>query len=108
MARIYIEASSLYGKRSGVGRYNLSLIESLLGKRRNDSFKLFSFLRPGRSLRLDFTVPSNASVHFIRWFPGSLFSFLMRHGIALPLELFSLQKADVLFFPNFIAWQSLT
>jgi glycosyltransferase involved in cell wall biosynthesis len=31
----------------------------------------------------------------------------MRKGISLPLELFRLWRADVLIFPNFIAWASL-
>ena len=106
--KIYIEASSFYGNRTGVGRYGLSISEALIKLRPNDQFVLFSFLRPGRQINLDFELPSNAKRKFIRWFPGRAFSLLMRKGLGLPLELFGLGSADVIFFPNFIAWPSLT
>ena len=108
MKRIYIEASSFYGKRSGVGRYGLCVAEALFGLRPADHFTLFSFLRPGRKLHVDFDLPSNTRRKYIRWFPGRAFSLLMRKGISLPLELFGAWRADVVIFPNFIAWASIT
>ncbi len=108
MARIFIEASSFYGKRSGVGRYGLSLSLPLIAARAQDRFVLFNFLRPGRRLNRDFSLPKNARQSHIWWFPGRVFSLLMRRGLSLPLELFGLWRADVLIFPNFIAWASLT
>src|SRR6266478_6017600 len=98
MKNIYIEASSFYGKRSGVGRYGLSVSEALIHSRPDDKFVLFNFLRPGRKLNSDFPLPSNAHQQHIRWFPGRAFSLLMRTGISLPLELFGLMRADVLVF----------
>jgi glycosyltransferase involved in cell wall biosynthesis len=107
MKKIYIEASSFYGNRSGVGRYGLSITEKLMAERPRDSFTLFSFLRPGRQIKRDFPLPDNAAIQYIRWFPGRAFSLLMRQGIALPLELLGLLRADVVLFPNFITWASL-
>ncbi len=105
--KIHIEASSFYGKRSGVGRYGLSITQALVSLRRQDRFVLFNFLRPGRRLDPDFELAPNVSRHFIRWFPGRAFSLLMRSGIALPLELFGLERAKVILFPNFVSWSSL-
>src|SRR5579862_8939075 len=105
--KIYVEASSFYGDRSGVGRYGLCITEELTQLRPDDKFTLFSFLRPGRKIVRDFPLPKNAAIKYIRWFPGRGFSLLMRSGIALPLELFGLARADVLFFPNFISWASV-
>lgn len=107
MKRIYIEASSFYGKRSGVGRYGLMISQHLEQQRPSDRVVLFSFLRPGRQLIRDFTLPANTRGKYIRWFPGRAFSLLMRKGLAVPLELFGMWSADVLIFPNFIAWASL-
>jgi len=107
MKHTYIEASSFYGNRSGVGRYGLSVSEALIQNRPDDKFVLFNFLRPGRNLTRDFSLPSNVRYKHIRWFPGRAFSLLMRKGISLPLELFGLFRADILIFPNFIAWASI-
>lgn len=107
MKRIYIEASSFYGKRSGVGRYGLMVSQHLERQRPDDQFVLFSFLRPGRQLVRDFTPSTNTCIKYIRWFPGRAFSLLMRKGMALPLELFGMWRADILLFPNFIAWASI-
>lgn len=90
-----------------MGRYGLCITEALMKLRPADKFTLFSFLRPGRKLVHDFELANNAAIKYIRWFPGRGFSLLMRSGIALPLELFGLMRADVLFFPNFIAWSSV-
>lgn len=107
MKRIYVEASSFYGSRSGVGRYGLEVTEALMRQRTEDKFTLFNFLRPGRQIETNFAIPSNARITHIRWFPGRAFSLLMRKGISLPLELFGVARADVVLFPNFIAWSSL-
>lgn len=107
MKNIYIEASSFYGSRSGVGRYGLEITEALIHADKTDRFTLFNFLRPGRQIERDFDVPSNARIKHIRWFPGRGFSILMRKGISLPLEMFGIADADVVIFPNFIAWSSL-
>lgn len=107
MKRIYIEASSFYGQRSGVGRYGLSVTKSLVQTRPDDRFVLFNFLRPGRAIQLDFPLPPNATIKHIRWFPGRIFSLLMRKGISLPMELFGLASADVVIFPNFVSWSSI-
>jgi glycosyltransferase involved in cell wall biosynthesis len=107
MKKIYIEASSFYGNRSGVGRYGLTITEVLLQQRKSDTFVLFNFLRPRRKIIRDFSLSTNSRVKYIRWFPGRGFSLLMRKGISLPLELFGLWRADVLVFPNFIAWASI-
>jgi glycosyltransferase involved in cell wall biosynthesis len=106
--KIYVEASSFYGNRSGVGRYGFMLTRELVKIRQQDTFTLFGFLRPGRNLPLDAGFPSNAKQKFIRTLPGRVFSLLMRNGIALPLELFGLREADLLIFPNFISWSSFT
>ena len=108
MKKIYIEASSFYGNRSGVGRYGLSITEALMQLDTSDRFTLFNFLRPGRQIERDFEVPDNARITHIRWFPGRIFSLLMRKGISLPMELFGTSGADVTIFPNFISWSSLT
>jgi glycosyltransferase involved in cell wall biosynthesis len=105
--KIYIEASSFYGQRSGVGRYGLTVTEALMKQGAEDKLVLFNFLRPGRKIVIDFNLPKNASINHIRWLPGRFFSFLMRKGISLPLELFGLGRADILLFPNFISWPSL-
>lgn len=107
MKRIYIEASSFYGSRSGVGRYGLEITEALMRADKNDHFTLFNFLRPGRQIERDFDIPSNARIKHIRWFPGRGFSILMRKGISLPLEMFGITRADIVVFPNFIAWSSI-
>ena len=105
--KIAIEASSMYGNRSGVGRYALEISKQLANQRPNDTFTLFNFLRPGRKLLRDFSFPPNTSYQHIRWFPGRGFSLLMRHGIALPMELFRLFRADITLFPVFVSWASL-
>lgn len=74
---------------------------------KKDQFTLFNFLRPGRQIERDFEIPSNARIKHIRWFPGRGFSILMRNGISLPLEMFGIARADVVIFPNFIAWASI-
>lgn len=107
MKRIYVEASSFYGSRSGVGRYGLEVTEALMKQRPSDKFTLFNFLRPRRHIEIDFDIPSNARITHIRWFPGRAFSLLMRKGISLPMELFGIIHADLVIFPNFIAWSSL-
>lgn len=106
--RIFIEASSFYGKRSGVGRYGVSVAQQLSLQRDHDEIVLFSFLRPLRKLKLDVKFPATVRYKFIRWLPGRVFSLFMRHGISLPLELFGLFKSDVIIFPNFISWASLS
>src|SRR5579862_4699167 len=104
--KIYIEAGSFYGQRSGVGRFGISLVQELTKLRPKDDFVLFSFLRPGRHVAIDFKELKNQRVKYIRWFPGRLFSLMMRLGISLPLEIFGLEEADVVIFPNFISWAS--
>jgi len=106
--KIYIEGSSFYGKRTGVGRYSLNVSQQLSVLRPKDGFVVFSFLRPFRTIVKDFTFGKNVSFSFIRIFPGRVFSILMRNGISLPLNLFGIGRADVLIFPNFISWASLT
>lgn len=105
--KIYIEAGSFYGKRTGVGRYGLCVSQALARLRTQDKLTYFSFLKPGRSPEIDFPVAPNARFKFIRWFPGRAFSLLMRHGIAIPMELFGLWRADFFIFPNFIVWSAL-
>lgn len=105
--KIYVEAGSFYGHRSGVGRYALCVTEAMIRQRKNDDFVLFNFVRPGKQVDKDFSVPENTHFKFIRWFPGRAFSLLMRSGISLPLELFGLSRADILIFPNFVAWASI-
>lgn len=105
--KIYIEASSFYGNRSGVGRYSLMLTKELAKLRNGDEFTLFSFLRPGRTLKLEQEFTGNTRQKFIRWFPGRLFSMLMRNQISLPLELFGISRADIILYPNFISWSSI-
>ncbi len=107
MKRIYVEASSFYGNRSGVGRYGLEVTKALMKHRPADNFTLFNFLRPGRHMDIDFDIPLNARIKHIRWFPGRAFSLLMRKGISLPMEFFGIMRADLVIFPNFIAWPSL-
>lgn len=106
--KLYIEASSFYGSRSGVGRYGLSLTLALLKQRPADRFVLFSFRRPHSRLSNDFDLSHHARIKYINWFPGKLFSLLMRHGISIPIELIGLREADVMLFPNFVAWASAT
>ncbi len=108
MKRIYVEASSFYGSRSGVGRYGLEVTEALMKQHSADKFTLFNFLRPGRHIDVDFDIPSNAHIKHIRWFPGRAFSLLMRKGVSLPMELFGIFRADLVIFPNFISWASLS
>jgi len=107
MKKIYIEAGSFYGQRSGVGRFSLRISQALAEARPQDAINFFSFLRLGRKAVVDFDIPSNVRLRFIRWFPGRLFSLLMRHGISTPLEILGVFKADVVIFPNFISWSSL-
>jgi len=104
--RIVVEASSFYGRRSGVGRYGLLLNEALAALRPNDSFE-YVRLKSLRKQLSDFGLEPNVSSKVIWWFSGRVFSVLMRNGFSLPLEFFGLMKADVILFPNFIAWASL-
>ena len=105
--KISIEAGSFYGKRTGVGRYALCVSQALVRLRTGDNFTFFSFLRPGRIAERDFTMPGEVRYRYIRWFPGRVFSLLMRKGISLPMELLGLWGADLYIFPNFITWASL-
>jgi glycosyltransferase involved in cell wall biosynthesis len=105
--KLHIESSSFYGKRTGVGRYGLSITKALMHLRQKDSFVLFNFKRPGLELSLDTSLPDNAKIKFIKWFPGRIHSLLLRKGIPMPLEIYGLMKSKVLIFPNFISWPSL-
>jgi len=106
--KIYIEASSLYGQQSGVGRYNETLFNELVKIRSEDQFVFFNFQRPNSVVKFNIANSKNIKTKHIRWFPGRVFSFLMRRGLSLPMELFGIRGADVVVFPNFISWASIT
>ena len=103
--KIYVEGSSVFKSRSGVGSYAKRLVEHYIKQYPEDEVTFFGFKFFTRPLP-DWPIPpaQNLKYKIIRWLPGRVYNMLFRMRLGLPLDLFLGWRPDVVIFPNFIRW----
>lgn len=103
--KVLIEGGSVFRQRSGVGQYTKRLLEAMLKLDSRQHYTLVAFFFWLRTLPAP-VFPGNPSVkyHFIRFFPGRIYNFLFKRGLAPPIDLLSGHRFDVVWFPNFVRW----
>ena len=103
--RIYIEGSSVFKNRSGIGSFAMRLSDAYIKKYPSDELTFFGFKFFSRPLP-DFPLPPTNNVRYriIRWMPGRVYNMLFRLGLGLPLDFFLGTRPNVIIFPNFIRW----
>ena len=105
--KIYVEGSSVFKDRSGVGQYTKRLIEAAARLDPGSRFTFFGFKFWSRPLPAQDIKAPNISYRFVRWMPGRVYNMLFRLGVALPVDLFLLRRPDVILYPNFLRWPVL-
>ncbi len=103
--KIYVEGSSIFKNRSGIGSYTMRLMTAHAQKYPSDQITFFGFKFFSRPLP-DFPIPASRSVRYkiVRWLPGRVYNMLFRLGVGPPLDLFFGWRPDVAIFPNFLVW----
>ena len=102
--KIFIEATSIFKYRSGVGQYSKRLSETLVQQNPQNEFTFFSFNLWPRALPPREIKGPNVNYRFIRLFPGKIYNQLLRMNINLPIDLLLRRQADIIFYPNFRVW----
>lgn len=102
---IFVEGSSVFKNRSGVGSYAKRLAEAYIKKYPQDELTFFGFKFFTRPLP-DCPLPPAKNIRYriIRWLPGRVYNMLFRLRLGLPLDLFLGRRPNVILFPNFIRW----
>jgi glycosyltransferase involved in cell wall biosynthesis len=106
--KIYVEGSSTFKNRWGIGSFTMRLVESYSKRYPQDKITLFGFKFFTRPLP-DFPIkPSkNLNYRIIRWLPGRVYNMLFRLNLGLPLDIFLGWSPNVIIFPNFVRWPVL-
>lgn len=106
--KIYVEGSSVFKNRWGIGSYTKRLFETYNQKYPEDKVVFFGFKFFSRPLP-DFPIaPSkNLGYRIVRWMPGRVYNMLFRLNLGPPLDFFLGAGPNVIVFPNFIRWPVL-
>lgn len=105
---VFLDATTLYDKRTGVGQYFAALMREVLKKDSNNSYTFFRFLAPWKTKQsLEADLSTKSHMRYIRTFPGRVYSKLFKFGAKIPLDWLLNTTPDVFVFPAFIAYPSL-
>lgn len=103
--RIFVEGSSVFNNRWGIGSFTKRLFETYNQKYPQDKVVFFGFKFFTRDLP-DFPIPPSKSLGYriVRWMPGRIYNMLFRLKLGVPLDFFLGAEPNVIVFPNFIRW----
>lgn len=101
--KIYIEASSLFQRRTGIGQYSKRLIEQVSKIDKNNSYTLFAFLFAKKEPNLP-VKSSNVYYKFIKFMPSKVYSRLLKSGVRINVDKLIGAPADLYIFTNFVVW----
>jgi glycosyltransferase involved in cell wall biosynthesis len=101
--KIFIEGSSVYQKRTGVGQYTKRIFENLIFIDKKNKYTLFAFLFAKKEPRAPIESP-NLSYKYIKFMPGKIYNKLLKNNIKLNIDILLNRKPDLIIFPNFVAW----
>ncbi len=106
--KILFDAHPLIGNKSGIGYYTSQLI-SELAARYQDNLELVGYYHNflGRKPRINEPAAPNIRYVPITLIPGQIVNAYRRYGLAPPIELLTLTKADFILYPNYLGLPSL-
>lgn len=106
--KIIFDANPLLTNKSGVGYFTQELITQMaihLDKKVSLKGYYFNFLK-----RKNISLPAAPNVTYVEstFMPAKLLNATRRLGFQAPLELFTMQRSDVVLFPNFVSLPLVT
>lgn len=106
--KIFIESTPVFAERTGVAQYIKRLVDAATALDSKNQYTAFGFLFLGRKLKnTGYEDRPNLSYKFIRYFPGRVYTKLMKMFVAPPVDLLMGRKADVMLFLNYISWPTV-
>ena len=106
--KVFIESTPVFGQRTGVAQYIKRLVDTTVKLDENNNYTAFGFLFFGRVLKNGrYEENENLRYAFIRYFPGRVYTKLMKWFIAPPVDLLMGKRADVMLFMNYISWPTI-
>lgn len=106
--KLFIESSSIFGERSGIGQYTKRLIEAYHQYYPESQIRLFGFKFISRKFIHPIAPDKTLSYRLIRWLPGRAYTGAFKHKIKIPIDiLVGARKQDIFLYPNFVKWPHL-
>lgn len=106
--KIFIESTPVFAERTGVAQYIKRLIDATTKLDKENQYTAFGFLFFGRKLKnTGYEERLNLKYKFIRYFPGRVYTKLMKLFVAPPVDILMGRRADVMLFLNYISWPTL-
>lgn len=103
--RLFLESSSIFAERSGIGHYAKRLIEAYHSQYPEQQIRLFGFKFMTRPFHPPIPNDKTLGYRLIRWLPGRIYTGLFKYGASIPIDiLIGASKKDVILFPNFVRW----
>ena len=106
--KIFIESSSIFGERSGIGQYTKRLVEAYHQYYPKVQLRLFGFKFISRKFQEPIGHDASLRYKLIRWLPGRAYTGAFKQGVNIPMDvLVGARRRDVFLYPNFVKWPHL-